>query len=243
MWLQALDSIATQAHWRLVDLGKPSCPAELVTPPDPPGLPTGAPYAACRKWHQWAIRWINRAQPDLLVITQESDTFYFNASQWRRGMVGLLDDIRSSKTRKVVLGNIPVLAEAGPTCLAAHTDSVQACSAPRAVAVSPFTQVERAAVLSAGAGYIDTTPWFCSATCTALIGNYDVYLDLRHLTSTYSMYLRGVLAKALFRAPTNVSSGGEAQTDLFTRVSYRGWVRRCRGAMRSTHRLRRTTHP
>ena len=220
MWLEALNSIAAHAHWKLVDLGKPSCPAELVTPPTPPGYgPTGAPYTVCAKWHQWAIRWIDRTQPELLVVTQESDAFYFTPNEWKRGMVDLLKDIRSPKTRKVILGNIPVLPEAGPTCLAAHTDDVQACSAPRAVAVSPFTQVERAAALSAGAGYIDTTPWFCSSTCTALIGNYDVYLDQKHLTATYSMYLRGVLAEALFHTPTSAASGTAGQTDLFTEVT------------------------
>ena len=146
MWLEALDSIAQQAHWKLIDLGKPSCPAEIVTPINPPGIgPVGGPYTVCDQWHQWAIRWINRTQPNLLVITQESDTYFFHATQWRDGMLALLKDIKSPKTKKVILGNVPLLPKTGPACLAAHTHDVQACSAPRAVAVSPFTQVERAA--------------------------------------------------------------------------------------------------
>ena len=219
MWLEALNSIAKQAHWKLVDLGKPSCPAEIVTPINPPGIgPVGGRYTVCSQWHQWAIRWINRAKPNLLVITQESDSFYFNATQWRNGMLALLGDIKSPRTRKVILGNIPVLPKDGPTCLAADAHDVQACSAPRAVAVSPFTQVEHTAALEGGAGYIDTTPWFCSATCTAIIRNYNVYTDQKHLTATYSMYLRGVLAQALFHSSPSGSLGEEAPTDLFTAV-------------------------
>lgn len=66
-------------------------------------------------------------------------------------MLALLRDIHSPRTKKVILGNIPQLPKDGPACLAAHIQDVQACSAPRAVAVSPFTQVERAAALKDGA--------------------------------------------------------------------------------------------
>lgn len=92
------------------------------------------------------------------MITQEDQPFFFTAKQWQAGMLTLLRDVKSPKTRKVVLGNIPILPETPATCLAAHVDDVQACSAPRAVAVSPFTQVERAAALAGRARYIDTTP-------------------------------------------------------------------------------------
>ena len=134
-------------------------------------------------------------------------------------MSKLLKDIKLPKTRKVVLGNIPVLPEAGPVCLAAHVHDAQACSAPRAVAVSSFIPVEREAALKGGAGYIDTTSWFCSTMCTAIIGNYDVYLDQLHLTAAYSLYLRDVLAQALFHPSSSGTSGGVAQTDLFTAVA------------------------
>jgi hypothetical protein len=219
MWLEAFDAIAKQAHWKLVDLGKPSCPAEIVTPINPPGIgPTGGPYKICDAWHRWAISWINQTKPNLLVITQESDQFYFNAAQWQKGMLTLLSDIKSPQTRKVILGNIPKLPEAGSTCMAAHVNNVQACSAPRGVAVSPFTQVERAAARIGNAGYIDTTPWFCSATCTAIIGHYNVYLDQTHITATYSMYLRRVLARALFHSLSSGTANRAASTDLFTAV-------------------------
>ncbi len=38
MWLPALSAIASAAHWRLVVLGKPYCPAEIVEVRNPPGV-------------------------------------------------------------------------------------------------------------------------------------------------------------------------------------------------------------
>ena len=58
-------------------------------------------------------------------------------------------------------------------------------------------QPEEAAAAATGAEYIETTPWFCSATCTAVIKNYIVYMDQIHVTATYARYLKGVLGQAL----------------------------------------------
>ncbi len=219
MWAESFASIATTMHWRLVVLGKAGCPADMLTTLNPPGIgPVDGPYIQCNQWHTWATNWINKAQPELLVVTQEAQIDFFNATQWERGLQRALKAITSPRTRKVVLGNIPLLPQSGPTCLAAHPGDVQACSAPRGAAVSPFNQVERTVAASMGATYIDTTPWFCSATCTAVIGNYGVYLDRKHLTATYSLYLRGVLQQALFH-PSQAIGGPGNVTDLFTKVA------------------------
>ncbi len=219
MWAEAFASIATKDHWRLVVLGKSGCPADMVTTLNPPGIgPVDGPYIQCNQWHNWATNWINKTQPDLLVVTQEAQVDFFDATQWEQGLQRALRAITSPKTRKIVLGNIPLLPQSGPTCLAAHPSDVQACSAPRGAAVSSFNQVERTVATSVGATYIDTTSWFCSTTCTAVIGNYEVYLDRKHLTATYSLYLRGVLEQALFHPSQAIGPSGNV-TDLFTKVA------------------------
>jgi hypothetical protein len=48
-----------------------------------------------------------------------------------------------------------------------------------------------------GIQYIDTVPWFCSQTCTAEVGNYNVYMDGIHMNATFARYLEGVLGKAI----------------------------------------------
>jgi hypothetical protein len=74
---------------------------------------------------------------------------------------------------------------------------VQACSAPLGSTQLPFNSVERSTATASHVDYIDPTPWFCSATCTPIIGNYGVYLDQFHITSTYAQYLAVVLGRAL----------------------------------------------
>ena len=53
------------------------------------------------------------------------------------------------------------------------------------------------AVTSVGGRYIDVTPWFCSTTCTAVIGNYQVYFNQAHVMGSYATSLGGVMADAL----------------------------------------------
>ena len=55
-----------------------------------------------------------------------------------------------------------------------------------AASETPYHLAEAAAVESFGGRYIDPTPWFCSKSCTPVIGNYDVYSDHWHLMGPYA---------------------------------------------------------
>jgi hypothetical protein len=197
MWLPAFSRVASAAHWRLIVLGKSDCPAALIADvPNPPGLGTpGAPYAACADWHRWALAMIRRLHPDLLVISTQ-DLGWFGPV-WHAGLTNLYLAVIPSSRRVIYLGNIPLLPQAGPTCLGQHPDNVQACSAPADVTRSPLTQMDRAVTAAAGADYVDPFPWFCSSICTAVIGHYDVYLDRYHVTAAYGTYLQNALADSL----------------------------------------------
>jgi hypothetical protein len=206
MWLPAFDAIARAAHWRLVVIGAYFCPAELVTVANPPqsGL-EGGPYVKCDRWHSWVVETINKMHPNLVVISQESfypppaiggrQALFFSSSQWQDGLKGLLSAIKIPSTDKVVLGNIPVLAESAPICLAHKSPA--ACSTPAKDANPPLIEDERAATLAVGSRYIDPRPWLCSEVCTPIIDRYLVYTDQFHITSTYAQFLENVLAHAL----------------------------------------------
>lgn len=197
MWFQALDDIATHAHWRLVLLFKPACLAA--------DLPTRFPmisgeWMACDQWHQFAINRIKRIKPDLLIVSQA--TSYATPSgaaytpvQWQHGMNELLKDVASPKTSKVVLGDIP--GSKGPECLAKYPGNVPKCSTSPSHFPVPFIRAERLAAGANGARYINVTPWFCAKTCSPVIGNYDVYFDPSHVAVGYSRFLEGVLAQKL----------------------------------------------
>jgi peptidoglycan/LPS O-acetylase OafA/YrhL len=213
MWAQPVKLIAKRAGWRLAILGKPACPASMVVVANTLGNgAAGAPYRSCELWHEWAMKEINRLHPTLVVISQtngyvtprtsQSPSRSFTPSEWREGLTRLFSGIAGS-TRKVLLGDIPVLPQSGPTCLSGHPNDAQACSAPLAKASHPLDSVDRSTAAALGVQYVDPTPWFCSDVCTAIIGKFDVYLDYTHVTSAYASYLQNALAEALNIPPVH----------------------------------------
>jgi len=207
MWLPALDAIAASAHWRLVIFARYFCPAELVSVGNFPGFGSpGSPDTTCDAWHASVVRRIDQMQPALVIVSQV-DTYGapndggktppFTFSAWESGLARLINAVSLPHRDIVILGNIPVLPQSGPVCLAAHPDDVQECSGSVKASVLPLNNAERAAAASTGARYIDPTPWFCSSTCTAVVGDYDVYMNQHHVTATYAIYLQNVLDQAL----------------------------------------------
>jgi peptidoglycan/LPS O-acetylase OafA/YrhL len=218
MWFQTIDDVATAAHWKLWYLGKAACPVELL-PMVNPGYfgPAGGEFHQCDQWHTFATAQINRLRPDLVIVTQESHGApgyrTYSSNQWRAGLVGFFSSITVPNVQFDVIGNIPQPANDPQQCLNAHAHDVPACSTPRAKAMEPYAQAEAEAVTSVGGRYIDVTPWFCSSTCTAVIGNYQVYFNQAHVMGSYATSLGGVMADALqlpassdtvYKVPTGV---------------------------------------
>ena len=51
---------------------------------------------------------------------------------------------------------------------------------------------------AAGAGYINTQPWFCfDLTCADIVDNLLVYRDDNHITATYASWLTPVIGADL----------------------------------------------
>ena len=210
MWFYTIDAIAKKSHWKLWYLAKSYCPAALL-PFTKDQL--GGEYGACDSWHQFVINRINHLDPNLVIVSQEGRAPPNNAkpysnSQWEDGTKAFFQLIRAPRAHFVIIGNIPMLPQTGPDCIARHTNDVQACTATRAAAETPYHQAEAAAVESFGGRYIDPTPWFCSNVCTPVIGQYDVYYDHYHMMGSYGLYLEGVLAQALQLPASGDSSKG-----------------------------------
>jgi peptidoglycan/LPS O-acetylase OafA/YrhL len=212
MWYPAFEAMAKAAHWRLVMFSQYYCPGALLTVTNPPDVaPVNGPYAPCDSFHRMAVSEINALHPNMVVISQE-DLYtrptgdrkaptLFSAAEWQQGLTRLLNAIVVPNVKKIVLGNIPILHQSGPACLAAHLDDVQACSVRLddlpGGSSPPFAQAERRAAAATGTQYVDPTPWLCATVCTAIISHYCVYLDQFHITGTYAKYLEVVLRKAL----------------------------------------------
>jgi hypothetical protein len=200
MWFEAMNEIAARAHWRLITLFKPGCPAnDLSTPP--PGSRIGG-WHACDEWHTFAIKEIKKIDPALLVISQTSKYrdpagVHYTTTQWQQSFSQLLRQFKMPGTGTVVIGNPVEPHVAGQDCLARHTDDVQACSGPPDPGFTTFNTTQRAAAEAEGARFINVVPWFCTTTCSSVIGHYEIYLRNDHITEAYSLFLEGVLGKAL----------------------------------------------
>lgn len=199
MWFDALNDIAKRIHWKLISLFKPACPALLL----PVRLyKTPGTWTACDQWHRFAINRINRIDPNLLIISQATDYealdgHPYTSSQWRRGMKQLLTRVRARSTS--VLGDLPdpeTDPYYGPPCVERHLLDVETCSVGP-LSMTRYKAAEREGAAATGAHYVDVTPWFCAARCSAVIGNYIVYLETNHVSVGYSRFLEGVLAEAL----------------------------------------------
>ena len=208
MWLPAYEDIASQQHYRLIVFVKYFCPATDVSVVNPPGSGNiGGRYRSCDRWHRWVTKEINALHPELAVLSQDSlyktpisvsgPSEFFTPAEWKQGTERALTGITDPGTKKVVLGNIPMLPQSGPVCLAAHQSEVQACTGNRSASCPALVDAERVGTEAAGGQYIDPTSWFCSSVCTAIVGHYGVYLDGFHVTGTYAKYLELVLADAL----------------------------------------------
>jgi hypothetical protein len=202
MWFPGFDAMAKRAHWKLVVLMKAVCPAVDLSFWN---WTMNSPYTACDEWHQYASNRINKMDPAVVVFTSwwHGDGILPNGqtptlAQWQLGLQQAINSVSSPGTKKVVLGDIAYLAQTGPDCLTAHETNVQACSTPASQAAVPdHEQTLQAAAQATGATYISTTPWLCTATCTAVIGNYEVYADSSEITNAYAGCLQGAIAEAL----------------------------------------------
>jgi hypothetical protein len=206
MWLGAFDAIGKRIHWKVILLAKPGCGAPYISFWDV--FRQVFPFKECDEWHLYAISRINRAKADVVVVVVTSEflssmTAQANQvlpahTQWAAGLEKTLNLIVTPGTRKVVLGDIPYLTQSAPECLAANQNNVQACSTPTSTAVQKdHMQVEQTAARATKARYVNVVPWFCSATCTPIVGNMVVYSDLLHAGRTYTNYLSGALQTAL----------------------------------------------
>jgi SGNH domain (fused to AT3 domains) len=174
-----------------------SLPVQGIVGQAPPG-------AVCAQWTEAALKWINAYKPQVVIVatlngfdTEQHETAYLK---------GLREDFQALKApgrRLIMLRDMPLPNPTVPQCLAAHESDVQACSGSEPVAVQNLLRFHsydrQAALLSRlGASVVNVIPWFCTTRiCPAVIGNFEVYEDPYHATTTYAEHLAPVLAVAL----------------------------------------------
>jgi hypothetical protein len=196
MWFDSLKKAATLAGWKMRIFYLSGCPAPMIT------FYEGG--SSCNTFREHAIAAIRTLKPTMIVVTSASfeqrvaQNTYATATQWQTGLEATLNRLKSPHSALVVLGDIPVLAQSAPDCLAAHESNVQACSTSRTNALTGvYDAAEETAAQATGARRIDVTSWLCATICPPIVNNTLVYRNQFHITRTYSVYLAGVLGSAL----------------------------------------------
>ncbi|WP_433297015.1 acyltransferase family protein [Actinoplanes sp. CA-030573] len=197
-WFPAMERLAAERHWRLVELTKSSCSAA--------DLPLWhdtlkREYTECTAFHRSAMARIAALRPAMVVI---GSSFNYRpakpsgdlAAQWRNAWDSTFSEIRRSGARVQAIADTPYMGSSVPECLAkpANAGHASHCArSRRSVVRGP----EQRAVFLAYAGVIDPTAWFCTDSCPAVIGNLLVYRDSNHMTTTYAEALVPLLGRAL----------------------------------------------
>jgi len=201
MWNPALEQAAKQRGWRLESLAKQGCP--LL---DLPITALRRPYTECSQWRDQIIDRLGTERPQLVVLAisrlYRSESFNSFDPAWIDSLGHLVQKLRGTGAKVLVLGPMPETGSVVPVCLSGHLDDVPACSPSRSTAVNEDgIAAETAATAAAGGQYVDVTRLFCTDDrCPVIVGNTLVYLDEYHLTVEYARLLSPVIAALGSRA-------------------------------------------
>lgn len=207
-WLPAFDEMGKELGWRVELLAKTGCPAAWLTFRTAYQSYTQrlvGPPPRCIPWLENALARINAAAPDAVILASCNGCEYMvddegnnlSRAAWSAGLLETLRKLDAPGVKRIVLGDIPRVKGA-VDCLALHADDIQKCSRPAAdVTGATYNDAERQAAESAGAAFVDVTPWFCGSMCAPVIGNMLVYSNDYHVTGTYARFLTGELRAAL----------------------------------------------
>ncbi len=209
MWTPAFQRVATDRQWRLELMAKGACPL-LDIPITNPLSRLAELFAHCAQWRQQILGRLEAERPRLIVLslwhgygTTESLSGYqsYDAA-WIDSLSRLVQRLRATGARLLVLGPIPDPHFHVPACLSGYLDDVPACTPTRSAAVNSSGIAAEAAVVTAGGGqYVDTSDLFCTAErCPVIVGNTLVYLDDNHMSQTYARALAPVATALADRA-------------------------------------------
>jgi peptidoglycan/LPS O-acetylase OafA/YrhL len=205
-WFPALDALGREQHWRLVSMTKSGCPpAEATIWVDI----FDRAYKECDAWREAVFERIAQLRPDLVVVSMTYgqipivDGKTLDGAPARNVMVKALERtleyLDTIALDVALIGDTPRALDNPPVCLSSNLDDALSCATARDTAVASDYLEEQADVArEAGVTFIDPTPWVCPTDpCPAVIGRYLVYRDTHHLTTAYTVAVRGRLGAAL----------------------------------------------
>ena len=195
MWDPAFQQAAAQRHWRLETLAKAACPV-MDLPITSFFRRLAQPFEHCQQWRAEVIARLQAEHPRLIVLTmwrgygagESLSSFTAYNPAWLDGLTRLVQQLRGTGAKVLVLGPIPAPPFVVPICLSDYLDDVATCALLRSTAVNQTGIAAESAATTAGGGqYADLTELFCTTErCPVIVGNTLVYPDENHVTLEYS---------------------------------------------------------
>ena len=207
-WLPGIREVLQPLGYRIHGIGVSNCPFAnvLITLPTNP-----AEAIACNKSHGAVYDQIKKAHPDIVIVSdveggiqrlQSRSTGAVAEAEWSAGLEDALRRVSAAGTTVVVLAPNP----AGPAVndCATKVTSPRSCTGVVSNAWITKSHADAAGARAAGANYVNTSTWFCTANslCPVFAAGMLIRWDGIHLTSTYARYLGSLIAAAL-RQPTS----------------------------------------
>jgi peptidoglycan/LPS O-acetylase OafA/YrhL len=195
MWSRTVNSIAKQLGYRFGLVSHAGCHMPMTTFDT---TEEGVTDAQCRQWKNAAIDWTKRQDPAVVLVASGNHTG-INDADYTAGYATVLKQMQEPGRKLVVMGDVPLLSQDPPRCLAAHPTSALKC-ATKTTTAAPADEQQAAldAAQQAGAGYVNLTPWLCTADlCPAIVGHYVAYQDQYHITGTYAQALMPLVQQAI----------------------------------------------
>jgi hypothetical protein len=207
MWLDAFNTMGVAEHFKLVLIAKSGCPVPSGTyeTNNDNGTLSTAPWAACTAFHSFLASSLAALRPAVIVISSNyqldlaDPTHLATPAEVATDMGSFLKTLPSAST-KVVLGGFPQPAPtSSPTlCLSKGPKKINSCNFVPSSPVVAENAAAQSAAVSAGADFINQTPWFCAATCPSIVASIIPYtIDGYHADKTYLNYLTGALWSSL----------------------------------------------
>jgi len=206
MWIPAFNAIGKYLHLKVVQMTKSTC--QVADYPTWLASEQRA-YPECAAFRSWALQQIKGLHPDMVVLSSMWKTAYMDvnghptqkgmAAAWAAGLATMIDRIKPMAGRVIVMGDMAYPNQAGDECLSAHSGNARWCNTPRKQAVyAAHNQMEQSVAQQHGAQYVNTIPWFCTATtCPAVVAGMSTHWDGFHVASNYALWLSNVLAAAV----------------------------------------------
>ncbi|WP_197496568.1 SGNH/GDSL hydrolase family protein, partial [Mycobacterium sp. 1274761.0] len=197
MWQPALEPIATERHWRLQTMSKALCPLMDLSINSPY---LGRPFTECEQWRSGVLAQLEKERPQLIVVDMSrrygADFGFTSYDQaWQDGLKRLVQRLRATGAKVLVLGPVADPHSTVPTCVSAHMDDAVACAPSRAEGLNDKGVATEAAATAAGGGqYAALSELFCTPErCPVIVGNTLVYRDDNHVTTEYAKVVAPVL--------------------------------------------------